>query len=208
MRRLWRRTSEESDIDTLRSPWTQRTTWHILATCLCQCKNTEITSKRWGPSKSKCSEPKGSEKFNPYSEDAPPWTHQLKIDHHMVTTSLTVPTGGPVYGVWTGKIISNDSTHSKLIWGNRQDWPRGKRCEDNGHIWLHGTPSPNHQETRKRVRVSTSRREENFRRDNSVKRNQPFGTYIQGQWRHSGVETKINQAQNMGRFQDLLPPSA
>ena len=82
---------------------------------------------------------------------------------------------------------------------------REKRSEDYGDIRPHGTSFLNHWAPRKGVRVWKSRRVDNFRHYDGLKKFHPFGTYSHIQWINLGVKMKIHQAQYMGRFEDLFP---
>ena len=52
-----------------------------------------------------------------------------KSDLRDSATSLSVLTGGPVYGVKTGERSKNGLEPLQLLQGNRQNRPRGKRGE-------------------------------------------------------------------------------
>ena len=88
----------------------------------------------------------------------------------------TIPTGVPVDVFCTGDRTANSATTVHFLREDRQNWPRGKCSEYDEAIQLRVNPSPPHQTTRKGVQVCKRRRADNFRCNDGVKRNHPFGT--------------------------------
>ena len=100
-----------------------------------------------------------------------------KADRHGDTTSLPVPTGGPVNMIWTGFSARYVTEYSYLLQSDRRNQPQGKYIKNDGASRPCETSSMTYRTIGKGQIIHTSRRAENFRRNDGVQRDHYFGIY-------------------------------
>ena len=204
IRNPWRQNSEEADTDTSRWQWRPRSTWNRQYSRVCRRITQATTHRAWGAPKKKRSEMKSSDKPSDVSKIHRRGGSLEKLDRHGGGTSLPIPTGGSSHRVWIGVRTYHATESIFQLRSDQQNWPWGKRSQDDGYIRPRWTPRPTTQTIIKEKRICKSRRPDNIRFHDDVKRNNSSGTNRNFQWWYQRVETTIRRPQDVGEIKNIF----
>ena len=132
------------------------------------------------------------------------WWSFEKVNHHGVTTSLTVSTGGPADRICTGVRPYHDTASLIEIQENRRNRPRRKFLKDDGALQTRRILLPIDRTIEKGERIHVSKGADDCWCHDGVKRDHPSGTDGDVQRGNHRVEKSNHWPEYMGAHKDFL----